>query len=372
MVEHRLPATFNYDGDPWLQGSFSLPDQGLALWYVKTDPTGQLLIVPNIAGGTNNDRSLYIVPAGGGTPGSGRLWDRDDGAARPLWLDLDGTAGGSASGLALRVSSDVSRPEITFRIGNVATCDPLPPVSGPPPATVMPEADGGPCSLVRNAAVCTLRTPSFVATRRIPRAIAPGKTFSVQWVVTPRTGGRLQLIDALPKGFRALGKLRPVVLSKGRKVTRTYRVHAADSLGRYRLPAVALFTPKGKKKARRTALQAVAIVFSTSAIKSHPFRPEPPPPPPPPLPDLVVAAVSANGALVRNEGSVAAGAFVVRFIGVATRDASVNGLAPGASLFVAIPGGVCSKPRAPLTAIADADGSVREVNEGNNSRQGTC
>jgi RNA polymerase sigma factor (sigma-70 family) len=80
----------------------------------------------------------------------------------------------------------------------------------------------------------------------------------------------------------------------------------------------------------------------------------------PALPDLVVSSLSARGVVITNTGQGAAGAFVVRVVGVGSF--SFGGLAPGASVSAAwdcVPG--------TLTAVVDAGGQVAESNERNNS-----
>jgi RNA polymerase sigma factor (sigma-70 family) len=80
-----------------------------------------------------------------------------------------------------------------------------------------------------------------------------------------------------------------------------------------------------------------------------------------PLPDLVIAGVTGSSVTVSNIGNGPAGAFVLRVTGVGSFD--VGSLAAGSSrTFTWRP---CSS--APVSAVADAGGTVAESNESNNT-----
>jgi M6 family metalloprotease-like protein len=387
LLEHRLPMTLNYDGDPWFTGRLALPDQGLAVWYVKTDAAGVPLLVPDIFGTGGQDRALYIIPPVGFPGTRPALWnDWFLFAARPLWLNLDGTAGGTPSGLVVRVKSPVRRITIQIALGDpepLCLEPPLPVVQQP---GTLAAPDDRPCRIVDERIVCTLRRPGLVAVRRVPANVAPGASFTVEWSITIRNGGpsRVHVVDRLPDGFKGRGELVFSDLVPGQTQRRSYRARADDGVGRYAFPGVAEFRPRPGAALRRLSLRSVLVVFDPAAVEIHGPRPtqfppivappiQPPAPPAaPPEPDLVITAVSATGFTVKNIGDADAGRFWVRVTSAQFQNFDFpNGLPAGAEASVSF-GGLCGQAGTGITATADVLGEVNESNEGNNSLTGTC
>lgn len=275
LLKHRLPLELNYDGDPFFaRPGLALPDQGLGIWYVKTATNGVPLIVPNILGGVGNDRALYVIPPGGspGNPVGGLgLWDPGDGAARPLWLSLDGTTRGTPSGLVVRVKSPVRQARITIQVGD-ADLGCVEARRARPPRGSLATPDDPPCSAVGRDVVCRLRRPGLVAVRRIPLAVRPDASFTVSWTVTRLENGPEDVLvrDALPAGFKGTGRLRFDGLPVERAVTRIYRARTGARLGRFPFDGVVEWSGAARRPLEgRLRLRSVVLVFAFGALGVH-------------------------------------------------------------------------------------------------------
>jgi M6 family metalloprotease-like protein len=402
LVEHRLPLDLNYDGDPFRAGSIMLPDQGLAVWYVRTDASGALLTVqPYDLSVSGSDPTLYLLPSRG-TPGRphrffGGLWDASHGdvafreldltGARPTWADYHLDVG-------LRVASvSVRQAEIEILLNRTRSCA-KPPKRPPIHRSSVPEVDDPPCARLSIEIRCVFRTPLFTLVRRTPAQPLAGGIATVRWTITPRRPlpAGLTVTDELPRGFRAPGG-RPLVrfpaLPPGKTLTRSYRLRSPQAAGgRLVTRSVVRFrtTPGGKPRrlSWRTALPIRSprppvgapdpIVLPPAppppVPEPPPPAPEPPPPAPEPTPDLVVTDLTPSLVTVRNVGDAPAGSFVIRLTrttdnGETSQDLAVGGLAAGASTTYQF---ACGSGTMKLEALADAQGQVDESNEGNNSK----
>lgn len=385
LLEHRLPLTPNYDGDPFFSGRLTLPDQGLGIWWVRTGSDGLPLTIPswvNPMGG--RDAALYLLGRRG-NPGQtvnrwglplGSLWSAEDGEARPRWIAIDGTGSGTASGLVVRVKSPDARVgELTIALGEAdRICQLVTRLRGPVPASLPAPGDRR-CPLVRQTIVQCLARGAGVSLRLdSPVGIPAGTTFTVSLSLT-RTSGRPQDVEIAgcrPKGFELLGPSRIVLrgAKAGTTLRRAFRLRAPQSGGRY--PCLVRVRVAGKVVA---TLVSPIVVSTTIQAPEPPEAPPPeqPPSPPPPqaLPDLVVTALSSTSVTVRNQGAASAGPFVVRIQGAQTQHLSFGSLGPGESATRTF-AGLCAGPGATIVATADVFGTVSESDEGNNTRSATC
>jgi hypothetical protein len=121
ILEYRkVFSTLTYDGDPWGTGMNGLPDDGLAVWWVKIDPdTKKLLEVESMdgLGGLGaKDSTMMLLPRRG-DPGeplyNDGLWSYGEGTVDLRWLS-DGSLGTYAS----VQSEDPAAGTITVRIGS--------------------------------------------------------------------------------------------------------------------------------------------------------------------------------------------------------------------------------------------------------------
>ncbi|MCS7006596.1 MAG: CARDB domain-containing protein [Thermoleophilia bacterium] len=378
LLEHRFPLPLNYHGDPFLRGAFTLPDQGLGIWWVKTGDDGLPLTIQSWRDRTGLDAAVYTLGSSrrpGFVPLDGVLWNEGDGDARPQWIATDGSGSGTESGLVVRVKSrDARVAELTIALGERdRVCARATRVRGPQPESLPAPGDRS-CPLLRQLVRCLAQTPGLSLRLETPLTIPGGTAFDMRLSLT-RTAGPSQALEVAlcrPKGFQPLGPTRLSVrgLGAGKTVQRTLRLRAAQSGGRF--PCLIRVRARGKVVA---SLLAPLVVSSEARPGEEPAPPPPPeqPPPPPPqvLPDLVVTALTATSVTVRNQGNAAAGPFVVRIQGAQTQHLSFGALGPGESATRTF-AGVCAGPGATIVATADVFGAVAESDEGNNSRSATC
>lgn len=108
-------AYFNYDGAPFTNLS-GIPDDGLAIWYVKIGADGIPLIVParDESGATlpgEIDLAVYIYPRDRQYGFSQELFKSSDGIVDVNWPD------GTPSGLRLEVlTTDLTQPSLKVRV----------------------------------------------------------------------------------------------------------------------------------------------------------------------------------------------------------------------------------------------------------------
>lgn len=381
LLEHRLSVPLSYDGDPWLTGSTWLPDQGLAIWYVKTDGADVALRVPAM-GTSGEDRALYIVgPGGTGRAGTNGLWERRNGMATPPWLTLDGTTGATPSGAQIAVLS----PRVTvdvLRIGLGGITDPAdcPVELDPPPLPNLipsfPEPESGPCKLENGQIVCRIVGPSFTLTRRVPAGIEAGDGAAVEWTLRPTPGAppTVRVNDRLPDELTpgdpptavSFTNVRP-----GTTQTKRYRLVTGELGGRWRFDTTVTFRSHGR--ARKLKLRSALITIGST--QPAPDLPAPtdsgfPEGTDEKLPDLTVTAVTETGVTVTNVGEAASGAFATAIVelGQTTIVDSPLGLAAGASVVLPYQCG----PGQTVAATADWDAKVDESDELNNLLAAAC
>lgn len=396
LLEHRLPLELNYDGDPFFSGTTKIRDQGLGVWYVRTDRRGALLNVqPWNLSTDGSDPTLYMIPPRGsiGQPHSfwGGLWDASEGAVPLRKLNLTGsppTWDPYHLEVGLRVgSTSVRQAEIEILLNRTQSCA-KPPRRPPVARGSMPEVDDPPCSRRSRELRCIFRTPFFTLVRRTPAQPPAGRPFTVRWTLTARSSlpAGLTVSDRVPNGFRAQ-RGRPVVrfpaLPTGRSLTRSYRLQAPRaSGGRSLTTSVVRFRAAPGGKLRQTSWRTAFAVRSSppagAPAPAPPAEPQPPPPPgpeppppsvPDPKPDLVISDLKPFAVTVRNAGNAAAGAFILRVTittenGEIPQDLKVDGLAAGSSTTLQFG---CVSGTTKIEAIADVLGQVGESNEGNNS-----
>lgn len=280
MLEHRLPMSLNYDGDPWFTGSFAVPDQGLGIWYVLKDGSDRLVTVPPYDGpATGSDEALYILPPSGtqGRPRFGNgLWSKGNGDASltrldissspPAWLDHPSRA-------TVAVESDsVRRRTITFRLNSDVACpveaDPVP-ISGTAPAP-----DEGTCRIEGGRSICRLPGGRFFRlVRRMPADLEPGDVVRVRWtIVAKRRLARVRVVDRLDDGFDVLRKKNSAVLfkglSKGDKVIHGYSIRLDPELmGRFKTGTVARFRPRPGADTRVRRMWTGVVVYDPGVVE---------------------------------------------------------------------------------------------------------
>lgn len=120
ILEYReVFSTLTYDGDPWGTGTNGLPDDGLAVWWVKIDPkTKKLLEVESMDGlgkPDAKDSTMMLLPRIG-DPGeplhNDGLWSYGEGTVYLRWL-----SDGGLGTYAYVQSEDPAAGTMTVRIG---------------------------------------------------------------------------------------------------------------------------------------------------------------------------------------------------------------------------------------------------------------
>jgi len=227
VLEYRRALQSNYDGDPFGQGSFGLPQsRGMAVWAVRINTNTNPRAVPSldsVTGGTGQgqdpgcgpagqpclDSAIHIFPPQNGQPRVGNpqpgagLWTPNDGRLQ-LWWPYSGNL---PTPISLRVRATLNQgSQIAVELNN-GSCAGL----GEDPFFYdLPNGILGHDRLFPiDAAAPEVRdiwTDSrFRLERRVQQWMPPGHPVQVQWLVTPTstdsTRVRVRIVDSAPPGF---------------------------------------------------------------------------------------------------------------------------------------------------------------------------
>jgi hypothetical protein len=374
LLEYRYRRSGSYDHDPFRVGAAELRDEGLAAWVVRKDANGVPLNLPAYDG-PGQDNAVFLIPPEPGTLGEPRGSDAFwDGGSLLRLRFIDGTP----SGAVVRIAA--FRPgDATIQFGLNRTC--TAPVELPRGAT---QRGFDRCRAGAGLSTCSLDGPLFTVTRRTSATTDPAAAGTIVWTATPKAPLRGTLeITQQPGAGAKVATRRVTIRLRGRKPVRvSVPFRAGQEPGLVQLGALLRYRPAPGERgwSRQVAgwLEiddgaAPPLVPETAFLGPPVAPPLPPTPPAPapaptPKPDLVVTSLTKTSVTVRNQGDASAAGFSVRITlgGQTVHTFGANGLAAGAS--TSFPYGCLLGT---IGATADADGTVAESDEGNNSAQTT-
>lgn len=410
LLEFRLPRPNNYDGDPWGTGAFPFPERGLGVWYALTDSASNLRLIntwwqppvdSNRDGASDNaDLGLYLLPAATpqGPARSGGLLDWGEstrlrrvrpnvGPAAPMSTFVDHPRGYRVKTIQY---SEVFGT-LKYEVSSPRWLHPCRPGRRQPdtrPRGRIPALEDGPCKEVSEIVRCAVPNPDLVVQRRIKPELVPGEPFDVGWSVRLKRSidGPVRITEELPRGFERIEPARASQVRDLRETKLTFRglskrgpkrleytVQPPTLGGLYEWKTHVQYRDARGRTRERTLRSGVWV--TPFSIPPEPVLyaggiggPDPPASQPTEPPDLVIDGLAAFSVTVRNVGQGAAGSFVVTVTG--GHSFTIDGLAAGASATRTWDTCYAGK----ITANADANGSIVESNEDNNtaSISNTC